>query len=68
MIIEGFKRGKLNVHAWKVSYVYRTGYIATHLMAKNAKFVNDNVVWVKDTPSIIECQLIKDVIALDVLS
>ena len=35
------------------------------LMARNAKLVNDSVVWVEDTPPIIECQLIKDVTGSD---
>ena len=43
----------------------RTSNIATCLKARNAKFVDDSVVWVEDTPPIIECQLIKDVTGLD---
>ena len=39
--------------------------MATHLMSRNAKFVNDSVIWVKDTPHIIECQDIKDVTVSD---
>ena len=39
--------------------------MATHLMSRNAKFVNASVIWVKDTPPIIECQVIKDVIFSD---
>ena len=59
MIIEGFQRWKFSVHAWKVNYVCRTGNIAAHLMARNAKFVDDSVLWYPRP--IIECQLIKDV-------
>ncbi|KAL0001855.1 hypothetical protein SO802_015636 [Lithocarpus litseifolius] len=65
MIIEGFQRWKFKVHAWEVNYVCRTDNIAAHLMARNAKFVNDSVVWVEDAPPIIECQLLKDVTGLD---
>ena len=65
MIIEGFQRWKFNVHAWQVNHMCRTSNIAAPLMARNAKFVNDNIVWVEDTPPIIECQLIKDVIGSD---
>lgn len=39
--------------------------MAAHLMARNAKFVSDSVIWVEDTPPIIESQLTKDVSVLD---
>ena len=65
MIIEGFQRWKFNVHAWQVNHVCRTGNFAAHLMVRNAKLVNESVVWVEDTPPIIECQLIKDVTGSD---
>lgn len=70
--IEGIQRlkhnvhvWKANVHVWKASYVRRTSNMAAHLMARNAKFVNDSVIWVEDTPPSIECQVIKDVTVLD---
>ena len=47
MIIEGFRRWSLNAHAWQVTHVCRTGNFATHLMARNAKLVNDSIVWVE---------------------
>ena len=65
MIIEGIQSQKCNVQVWKASYVHRTNNMATHLMARNAKFVNDSVIWVKDIPPIIEHQVIKDVSVLD---
>lgn len=65
MIIEGLQWWKHNVHVWKASYIRRTSNMATHLMSRNAKFVNDSVIWVKDTPPIIECQVIKDVTVSD---
>ncbi|XP_030949032.1 uncharacterized protein LOC115972957 [Quercus lobata] len=68
MIIEGFRRWSLNVHAWQVTHVCRTGNFAAHLMARNAKLVNDSIVWVEDTPPIIECQVTKDVSGLDLVS
>ena len=68
MIIEGFRRWSLNAHAWQVTHVCRTGNFATHLMARNAKLVNDSIVWVEDTPPIIECQVTKDVSSLELVS
>ena len=65
MIIEGFRRWSLNVHAWQVNHVCRMGNFAAHLMARNAKLVNDSIVWVENTPPIIECQVTKDVSGLD---
>ena len=68
MIIEGSWRWSLNVQEWQVSHVCRTGNCAVHLMARNAKLVNDSIVWVEDTPPILECQVIKDVSGLDLVS
>ena len=68
MIIEGSWRGSHNVQEWQISHVCRAGNCAAHLMARNAKFVNDSIVWVEDTPPILECQLFKDVSGLDLMS
>ena len=68
MIIEGIQRWSLNVQEWQVSHVCRTGNYAAYLMARNAKHVTDNVIWVEETPSIIACQLNKDVSGLDFVS
>ena len=65
MIIEGIQRLNCNVLVWKVSKVCRTSNMAAHRMARNAKCVNDSVIWVEDIPSIIEFQVIKDVTVLD---
>ena len=60
MIIEGIQR-----QIWKARYVRRTIIMAAHLMARNAKFVNDSVIWVEDIPPIIEYQVTKDVFVSD---
>ena len=65
MIIEGIKGQKCNTLVWKVSYVRRTYNMAAHLLARNAQFVSDSVVWVEDIPPIIELQVSKDVSSLD---
>ena len=53
--IVGSKKWRQKVTDWKISYVRRTGNQAAHLMARNAKLVSDCVVWVEDTPPIIQC-------------
>ena len=68
MIIEGPWRWSQNVQEWQVSHVCRTSNCAAHLMARNAKLVNDSIVWVEDTPPILECQVFKDVFGLDLVS
>ena len=39
--------------------------MVAYLMARNAKFVNDSVIWVKNIPPIIEYQITKDVVVSD---
>ena len=65
MIIEGIKRQKYNALVWKVNYVRRTYNMAAHLLARNAQFVSNSVVWVEDIPPFIELQVSKDVYGLD---
>ena len=66
MIIKGIQRWSLTVQEWQVSHVSRAGNCVAHLMARNAKYVIDSVIWVEETPPIIACQLNKDVSCLDV--
>ena len=46
-------------------HVSRTYNMAAHLLARNAQFVSDSVVWVEETPPFIELQVSKDVFGLD---
>ena len=61
MIIEGIKGQKYNALVWEVSYVRRTFNMAAHLLARNALFVSESIVWVEDTPPFIKLQVSKDV-------
>ena len=54
MIIEGIKGQKCNALVWEVSYVRRTYNMAAHLLARNAQFVSESIVWVEDLPPFIE--------------
>ena len=64
----GAKQWKQMVQVWKANHVRRTGNVAAHLMARNAKLVSDYVVWVEDTPPIIQSQVIRDVLHLNLSS
>ena len=39
--------------------------MAAHLLARNAQFVSESIVWVEDIPPCIEFQVSKDVADLD---
>ena len=65
LIIKGIQRLKCNVLEWKANNVRRTCNMAAHCMARNAKFVNESVIWVEDIPPIIEFHVNKDVSDLD---
>ena len=62
---EGIQSLKCNVLEWKASNVRRTCDMVAHYMARNAKFVNESVIWVEDIPPIIEFHVNKDVSGLD---
>ena len=51
--------------AWEVSWVSRKCNRAAHLLARNAQFVSESIVWVEDIPPCIEFQVSKDVENLD---
>ena len=67
-LIAGASRWKQWVQVWSVSYVRRDGNGAAHVMAQNAKFISDCVVWVEDTPPMIQCQVHRDVLLLNQVS
>ena len=64
VFVTGTKLWRQKVLDWKISHVRRTGNHTAHLMARNAKLVSDCVVWVEDTPPIIQCQVHNDVMLL----
>ncbi|XP_075665977.1 uncharacterized protein LOC142635769 [Castanea sativa] len=67
-VIEGVKLGLCGFDSWDVKHICRMKNSAAHLMAKNAKFVSDYVVWVEDSPSVIEHQVLFDVSGLNEFS
>ena len=65
MITDGIMGQKHNALAWEVSWVSRKCNRAAHLLARNAQFVSESIVWVEDIPPCIEFQVSKDVENLD---
>lgn len=53
-IVEGLKRCWLKFNSWKVEHTRRNTNVAAHLLARKAKNVKDSVIWVEDTPPLIE--------------
>ncbi|XP_075650882.1 uncharacterized protein LOC142621501 [Castanea sativa] len=64
-VIEGAKLGLCGFDSWEGKHICRKKKSRAHLMAKNAKFVSDYVVWVEDTPPAIEQQILYDVALLN---
>lgn len=54
--------------SWEINHICRAKNSTAHLMAKNAKFVSDYNVWVEDTPTAIEKQILYDVSPLNDLT
>ena len=64
-IVEGLKRFLLQFNSWKAMHTIRNTNEAAHLLARNAMNVKDSVIWVEDTPPLIEHQILFDVSSLD---
>ncbi|XP_023898674.2 uncharacterized protein LOC112010558 [Quercus suber] len=64
-IIEGSQWCLSHFKTWRIEHVRRNNNGATHLLARNALYVDDCVIWVEETPPVIELQIQNDVIAMD---
>ena len=60
-IIEGIMLGLRCFKAWEVSHTRRSGNFAAHIMARQAKFLNECNIWVEETPPMIADQIQSDV-------
>ena len=67
-VIEGIGVNLRCFDAWMVSHVCRESNSAAHILARNAKFVIDRVIWVEDTPPIVSAQVQHDVICMNSVS
>ena len=65
-VIEEARQWTHVLSTWKSSHVCRLCNSATHLMARNAKQVSNYVIWVEDTPPIIEFQILNNVKSMDI--
>ena len=64
-VIEGIEWSLRQFSAWKVVHTRRGCNRAAHILAKNAKDLDDCIVWVEDTPLVIKDQIQCDVINLN---
>ena len=64
-IVEGVKWCLRNFSSWTIAHTRRINNVVAHLLARYAMNVFDCVIWVKDTPPIIETQILNDVISMD---
>ena len=60
-VLEGILEGLRKFNAWDVNHTRRSGNIAAHIMARQAKFLNVCNIWVEDTPPSIADQVQIDV-------
>ena len=60
-VVEGILEGLRKFNAWDVNHTRRSGNIAAHIMARQAKFLNVCNIWVEDTPPSIADQVQIDV-------
>ena len=64
-VVEGSQRCLSHFKTWRAERVKRNNNGAAHLLARNVLYVDDCVIWVEDTPPVIELQIQNDVIAMD---
>ncbi|XP_075658874.1 uncharacterized protein LOC142628714 [Castanea sativa] len=67
-VVEGAKMELNCFNAWEVSHTRRSCNSTTHILARHAKLVNDCIIWVKDTPPLIDAQVQHDVLCLNSVS
>ena len=63
-VIEGIGVDLRCFEAWNVSHICKESNSAAHILARNAKFVIDRIIWVEDTPPIVSAQVQHDVICI----
>ena len=59
------KRCLSHFKSWRADHVNRNNNRAAHLLARNALHVADCVIWVEETPPVIELQIQNDVLLMD---
>lgn len=64
-IVEGSQWCLGHFKSCRIVHVKRNSNVAAHLLARNALNVDDCVIWVEDTPPVIELQILNDEIATD---
>ena len=62
LVVNGIWEGLKFFNAWELSHVRRGGNKAAHILARQAKFLNDCNIWVEDTPPKIVDQIQANVI------
>ena len=66
-VSEGIEMTLRQFRSWKASHINRGSNRAAHLLAQYARRVDECLVWVEDTPSVIGNQIQNDVINMNVV-
>ena len=64
-VIEGIEMSLRQFSLWKAIHISRGSNRIAHILAKHARGVNDCIVWIEDTPLVIEDQIKCDVTNLN---